>query len=115
MNFKEKLERLTQENKEKFQHLEDHKQIWIREVKNLYHKIEEWFREYVKKGYISIDYFPLESAECEEFFMETQIMELNLGGGPLIILEPTGINIVGAFGKDHFRRNQMIAKRNASW
>ena len=111
MTFKEKLKKLNEENKEKFQQLEHHKQIWIREVKNLYQTIKEWFQEYVEEGYMSVDYFDLQSAECEEFLMETQIMELNLGGGPSVILEPTGINVVGAFGKiDLYQRGNKDEK-----
>ena len=99
MNFKEKLEKLTQANRVSMQQLENNKQIWVQELNNLYLQINKWFNEYIENGYIIIDNYSLQSAECEEFLMETQIMELNLGGGPTVILEPTGINIVGAFGK----------------
>lgn len=99
MNFEEKLEKLTQENRERMQQLESNKQIWIQELEGLYKQIEKWFNEYITNGYISVEYHPLQSAECEEFLLETQIMELSLGGGPSVILEPTGINVVGAFGK----------------
>lgn len=111
MNFFEKLEKLTQQNRVLTQQLENNKQIWIEEVKNLYQEIEKWFNEYINKNYISIDYHSLESAECEEFLMEIQTMELKLGGGPSVILEPTGINIAGAFGKiDLYQRGHKDEK-----
>ncbi len=111
MDFKEKLEKLSQENRARTQALENNKQIWIHELNNLYQLIEKWFHEYKENGYISVDYHPLESAECEEFLMDTNIMELNLGGGPSVILEPTGINIVGAFGKiDLYQRGHKDEK-----
>ncbi len=42
---------------------------------------------------------PLEHIEHEEFSENISIMELSLAGGSRIILEPTGTNIIGAFGK----------------
>ncbi|MCP4104247.1 MAG: hypothetical protein GY749_01705 [Desulfobacteraceae bacterium] len=101
MEFEEKLAKLAKINKDRSDQLERNKNIWIQEVNNLYKNIGNWFAEYIKKGYMSVDYDNLQVAECEEFLMNTQIMRLNLGGeqGPSVIFEPTGINIVGAMGK----------------
>ena len=111
MQFKEKLEKLAEENRKLTQSLENKKQIWINELKNLYSQIEQWFGEYIERGLVSIDYTDLDSAECIEFFEKTRIMEISLGGGPSVILEPTGINIVGAFGKiDLYQRGHKDEK-----
>jgi len=99
MEFKEKLAKLAEKNKNRFQRLEEDKKVWISEVKKLYRDIIAWFKESVECGYIVPDYPPLQHVEYEEFFEELSIMELELGGGPCVVLEPTGINIIGAFGK----------------
>ncbi len=99
MELKERLAKLSEANKGRFEQLEIDKNRWINEVKNLYRDIEDWFSEYISQEFLIIDYHTLKDAECEEFIMETSIMELKLGGGPSVFLEPTGINIVGAFGK----------------
>ncbi|HGY12063.1 MAG TPA: hypothetical protein ENK36_06840 [Desulfobacterales bacterium] len=48
---------------------------------------------------MTFEYHQLDDAECEDFLLETSIMELNIGNGPTVVLEPFGINIIGAFGK----------------
>ncbi len=97
MNLKEKLAKLTEINEERS--ARNDKNIWIREVRNLYDDIEKWFDEYVEQGYMTFEYHQLDDAECEDFLLETSIMELNIGNGPTVVLEPFGINIIGAFGK----------------
>ena len=72
---------------------------WIREANRLHEEIENWFHEYLEQGYMSVEYRELQYAECEDFFLGIRIMELNLGGGVSVILEPTGTNVIGAFGK----------------
>lgn len=101
MTFEEKLAKLSKISKDRTDQLERNKNVWIQKVNDLYKDIGDWFAEYLQKGYMSVDYDPLEIAECEEFLMHTQVMQLNLGGdqGPSVTFEPTGINIVGAFGK----------------
>ncbi len=95
MELKERLAKLSEANKGRFEQLDIDKNRWINEVKNLYRDIEDWFSEYISQEFLIIDYHTLKDAECEEFIMETSIMELKLGGGPSVFLEPTGINIVG--------------------
>ncbi len=99
MEFKEKLAKLAEKNKTHFQKLEQDKITWIREVTKLYKDIENWFKELIECGHIVPDYYSLQHVEYEEFFENLSIMELRLGGGPCVVLEPTGINIIGAFGK----------------
>lgn len=99
MDFKEKLAQLAERNKNREKQLEDEKQTWISEVNRLYEEIKNWLSESVERGHVSFEYSDLTHFEFEEFFENISIMELNLGGGPWIVFEPTGINIIGAFGK----------------
>lgn len=99
MAFKEKLARLAEISKERSVKLRDDKKVWIQEVRNLYDDIERWFDEYTDEGYMTIEYLQLDDAEYEDFLSETNIMELNIGNGPSVVLKPFGINIIGAFGK----------------
>ncbi|QTA90189.1 hypothetical protein [Desulfonema magnum] len=68
-------------------------------MNRLYEEIRNWFAEYSEEGYISFEYRELQYAESEEIFLSTRILELNLGGGVSVVLEPTGTNVIGAFGK----------------
>jgi len=99
MGFKEKLVRLSELDKYRASHLTAVRDTWIREMHRLYKEIENWFSEYLEQGYMSVEYRELQYAECEDFFQDTRIMELSLGGGVSVILEPTGTNVIGAFGK----------------
>ncbi len=99
MEFKEKLAKLAEKNKNRFQRLEEDKRVWISEVKKLYEDIENWLKESIDCGHIVAEYYSLQYIEYEEFIEQLFIMELTLGGGPCVVLEPTGINIIGAFGK----------------
>lgn len=99
MGFKEKLIRLSELENYRAGHLAEVRGMWIRELNSLYKEIENWFGEYLEQGYMSVEYRELQYAEYEEFFKDTRIMELNLGGGVSAILEPTGTNVIGAFGK----------------
>ncbi|HAO22043.1 MAG: hypothetical protein BWK80_17190 [Desulfobacteraceae bacterium IS3] len=99
MEFKEKLAKLAEKNKTHVQKLEQDKITWIREVKKLYEDIENWLKESIDCGHIVAEYYSLQHIEYEEFIEQLFIMELTLGGGPCVVLEPTGINIIGAFGK----------------
>ncbi|MCP4349090.1 MAG: hypothetical protein GY795_26720 [Desulfobacterales bacterium] len=99
MNFKEKLAKITEINKNRADNLEQDKNRWIQEVNKLYKNIEDWFNEYINEDYMAIEFNPLKHIEYEEFIDNIRIMELELGRGPSVILEPTGINVIGAFGK----------------
>ncbi len=102
MNLKAKLVELSRISQNRSDDLERNKKIWIQEVIKLYKVIiNDWFREYIEDGYMSYEHHPLDDAECVEFFENTQILELKLGGeyGDSVILEPTGINVAGALGK----------------
>lgn len=99
MEFKEKLAKISEINKNRADQLEQDKNRWIQEVNKLYDNIKEWFDEYVREGYMTIEFNSLNDVEYEEFVHYVHIMELELGGGPSVILEPTGINVIGAFGK----------------
>ncbi len=102
MGFKEKLALLAEQNKDRAGQLEEDRKTWIHEVNQLYKMIiDNWFKEYIEQGNINYIYFSLDTdrAECDDFITGTEIMELTLGGGPSVVLEPVGINVVGAFGK----------------
>ena len=99
MDFKEKLAKIAEINKNRTDNLEQDKNRWIQEVNKLYKDINDWFNEYIKEDYMAIEFNSLKHIEYEEFIDNIQIMELELGGGPSVILEPTGINVIGAFGK----------------
>jgi hypothetical protein len=102
MNLKAKLVELSRISQNRSDDLERNKKIWIQEVNKLYKVIiNDWFREYIEDGYMSYEHHPLDDAECVEFFENTQILELKLGGeyGDSVILEPAGINVAGALGK----------------
>lgn len=101
MGLKEKLVKLSEINKYRADRLQRVREIWNREVSALYEEIENWFAEYSKDGYISVSrgYSEPESSESGEVFFVPPVLELNLGGGVSVILEPSGTNVIGAFGK----------------
>ncbi|RLC14578.1 MAG: hypothetical protein DRI57_14220 [Deltaproteobacteria bacterium] len=99
MDFRKRVARLAEKYKDRAENTEKERMTWISEVRRLYENIGEWFRELTDAGQMTIEYSPLQHIEHEEFSENIRIMELNLGGGPRIILEPTGTNIIGAFGK----------------
>ncbi len=73
-------------------------QIWVKEVDNLYKKVENWLNEHIVKNEIIIE--PGE----EQYYDEdnfTCSLYLTIGdeNGPSIVFEPTGTNISNAIGK----------------
>ncbi|MEE4355690.1 MAG: hypothetical protein V2I97_04425 [Desulfococcaceae bacterium] len=101
MEFKEIISQVTKVYKDRSEDLERKKQLWIQEVNKLYDEIGNWLDEYIQSGDIIVDFDRLKFAECEEFMMNISMMYLFFGSteGPSVIFEPTGINVVGAFGK----------------
>jgi len=95
MEFKEKLAKITEKSKSCAEQSEQDNKIWIEKVQELYQNIQNWFAEYIQQGYMDIEFPDFEYEEITEMWN----MELKIGGRYLIILEPTGINIIGAFGK----------------
>jgi len=119
MEFKEKLAKITEKSKSCAEQSEQDNKIWIEKVQELYQNIQNWFAEYIQQGYIDIEFpdrdllIEMGTELIDEYDDEGNIslvrevekltkiwnMELNIGGKYLVILEPTGINIIGAFGK----------------
>jgi hypothetical protein len=99
MDFRERVVRLAQKNNDLADASKKEKMTWISEVRKLYETVEKWFEELTGAGYMTVEYAPLQHIEHEEFFENLSIMELNIGGGIRIVIEPTGTNIIGAFGK----------------
>ena len=99
MEFRERVARLAEKNRDRAENTEKERMTWIAEVRRLYENIWEWFGELTEAGQMTIEHSPLQHIEHEEFFENISIMELSLGRGPRIIIEPTGTNIIGAFGK----------------
>ncbi len=99
MGFDENIAKLVTENKTRDEQLEEAKEVWIHEVGILYKEIENWFSEYIERGDISLEHYSLGSAEYAEFLQHIKIMELTLGRGPVVVLEPIGINVANGFGK----------------
>ncbi len=111
MGFKENIARLVAENKTRDEQLEEDKKVWIHEVAKLYEDIKNWFNEYIERGEISLDYCSLSSAECEEFLEHIERMELTLGHGPVVVLEPIGISVINAFGQIELYMQGHIGER----
>lgn len=82
MEFKERVARLAEKNKDRDKNTEKERMIWIAEVRKLYENIGEWFRELIEAGQMAIEYSLLQHIEHEEFADKISIMELNLGGDP---------------------------------
>ncbi|MDM8548522.1 hypothetical protein QUF72_00540 [Desulfobacterales bacterium HSG2] len=99
MQFRERVARLAEKHRDRADDTEKERMTWIAEVRRLYENIEEWFGELTEAGYMSVEYSQLEHIEHEDFSENISIMELCFAGGSRIIIEPTGTNIIGAFGK----------------
>lgn len=92
MSLKKKLTQLAELNRDKEEERKEYKRIWSREVGYLYETVEDWLKEYTDSGKISIEYYQLPDEDI-------QCMELNLGDAIFVMLDPSGINVAGAFGK----------------
>ena len=100
MGFREKLVKLSEINQHRADQLEAVRRTWVQEVNALYKAItEDWFDEYMKEGYVTVEHRELQYAESEDIFLGTYMMVLNFGGGVSAVLEPIGTNVIGAFGK----------------
>jgi hypothetical protein len=95
MSLKEKLVRLTEEQKKSAADKRTERDFWTEQVYKLYDEIQTWFREYIDEGYVKPDFIKTLLYEAGEY--EIDILELNLNG-PVVVLEPMGCNFTGALG-----------------
>jgi len=95
MSFGEKLAKLAE--LKSMTDLERREEIWCDEVHKLYDRIEKWLKEHMDAGYVNTNSYQDESDEYEYYVIPA--LELFLAYEFRVVLEPTGINVTGAFGK----------------
>lgn len=66
MGFRDKLVKLSKINQHRADQLEAVRRTWVQEVNALYKAItEDWFDEYMKDGYVTVEHRELQYAESE--------------------------------------------------
>lgn len=97
MSLKDKLIELAESKKED---IEAKKAVdfWRSQADKLYSDIKTWFFKYTEDGYIKFDSTKEIIDEYPSPY-EIDKLELDIKGGPEVILEPVGSNIIGAWGR----------------
>ncbi len=97
MSLKEKLTELAR-NEAENNEAENLLNFWANQVNELYNEIRNWFHDYSNEGYINFG-LAKEMIDEEPYPYEIDRLELDIKGGPSVILEPVGANIIGAWGR----------------
>ncbi len=74
--------------------------VWIKQVGNIYKKIETWLSEHVKNGYMSFNEHgkvTLSDPIGGDYDVET--LELDIVGGHQVVFQPVEMNILGTVGR----------------
>ncbi len=107
MSLKEKLVELAENKKED---IEAKKAVdfWRNQADKLHNDIKTWFCGY--DGYIKFD-STKKIIDEYPYPYEADKLELDIKGGPVVILEPVGSNIVGAWGRTDLYLSGYIANK----
>ena len=98
MSLKDKLRKIAAEGQRTETDWNIIRDIWLKQVEKLYREIENWFGEYFDEGYMRISFREITLSEEHIGLYQINVMELDIGG-PLVVMEPVGRNILGTAGR----------------
>ncbi len=100
ISLKETLKkRAKQQLEEKGIDWKERKDIWLKCVKALYDEFEHWFPDYIEEGFMAFDKSKKKTiSEKDIETYDIDILEINIEGD-IVVFDPIGTNIVGAFGR----------------
>ncbi len=74
--------------------------VWKKQVGNIYRKIETWLSEHVKNGYMSFnEYGKVTLSDPIGGDYEIESLELDIVGGHQVVFQPVEMNILGTVGR----------------
>jgi hypothetical protein len=108
-SLSEKLKKLATQKPISVPDWEKKRNVWVRQVKELYKKVESWLSSHVEGGYMTLNVqrFNLSDANVGEAY-EVDSLELELVGGHQVVFRPIEMNMLNAVGRvdlQHYDNN----------
>ena len=99
ISLKEKLAERAKRQKANETNWEARKELWIAQVMQLYKDVNDWCQEYVNEQYMTFDLSKkIQLTEKDMGTYEINMLEIDIEGD-LVVFEPFGANVIGAFGR----------------
>lgn len=104
ISLSEKLKKLATQKPISVPDWEKKRNVWVRQVKELYKKVEYWLSSHVESGYMTLNVqrSSLSDALVGEAY-EVDSLELGLVGGHQVVFQPIEMNMLNAVGRVDLR------------
>jgi hypothetical protein len=98
--FSNKLKALATQKPVSMPDWERKRDVWKKQVGNIYRKIETWLSEHVKNGYMSFnEHGKVTLSDPIGGDYEVETLELDIVGGHQVVFQPVEMNILGTVGR----------------
>ena len=99
-SLSEKLKKLATQKPISVPDWEKKRNVWVRQVKELYKKVQSWLSSHVEGGYMTfnVQRFSLSDALVGEAY-QIDSLELKLVGGHQVVFQPIEMNMLNAVGR----------------
>jgi hypothetical protein len=108
-SLSDKLKKLATQKPISVPDWEKKRNVWVRQVKELYKNVKSWLSSHVEDGYITLNFqsFSMSDANVGEAY-ELDSLELELVGGHQVVFQPIEMNMLNAVGRvdlQHYGNN----------